>query len=102
VVRGKSKPTFKSLLKLREFLGRQPKMVGGIEPLWYAPIRGNNRMGGKGSELVDIETLRFPYSRSALLRRSISLVERLFEAVCHLPVLNFSLRVCQLRTLWYA
>lgn len=40
--RGKSKPTFKSLLRAREFLKHQPKIRGGIPPVGYRPIAGNN------------------------------------------------------------
>jgi hypothetical protein len=51
---GKVKPTFQSLLKVRDFLERQVETRGGIEPVGYAPIRGNNPNGrrGKGGEKV--------------------------------------------------
>jgi hypothetical protein len=47
-LRGKSKPTFKSLLKVREFLERQPKRGGGIAPFGYVPLVGNNPNGRRG------------------------------------------------------
>ena len=37
-LRGKSRPTFKSLLKVREFLKRQRKSRGGIAPAGYVPV----------------------------------------------------------------
>jgi hypothetical protein len=55
---GKVKPTFQSLLKIRDFLNSQAKTRGGIAPFGYAPIRGNNPNGrrGKGRSLKQ----RFP------------------------------------------
>ena len=47
-LRGKSKPTFKSLLKIREFLQRQPRPRGGIAPVGYTPIPGTNPNGRRG------------------------------------------------------
>jgi hypothetical protein len=49
---GKVKPTFQSLLKVRDFLERQVGTRGGIAPIGYAPIKGNNPNGrrGKGGE----------------------------------------------------
>jgi hypothetical protein len=47
-LRGKSKPTFKSLLKVRQFLEHRPKIVGGIAPVGYAPLPGNNPNGRRG------------------------------------------------------
>jgi hypothetical protein len=49
-LRGESKPTFKSLLKVREFLERQPKIVGGTTPVGYAPLAGNNPNGRRGKK----------------------------------------------------
>jgi transcriptional regulator with XRE-family HTH domain len=49
-LRGKSKPTFKSLLKIREFLKFQPKIRGGIERLDMCRYRVTTRMGGEGRE----------------------------------------------------
>ena len=43
-----SKPTSKSLLKVREFLERQPKTGGGIAPVGYVPLVGNNPNGRRG------------------------------------------------------
>jgi hypothetical protein len=45
---GKVKPTFQSLLKVRDFLERQVKTRGGIAPIGYVPIRGNNPNGRRG------------------------------------------------------
>jgi hypothetical protein len=45
---GKVKPTFQSLLKVREFLERQAERRGGIAPIGYVPIRGNNSNGRRG------------------------------------------------------
>ena len=45
---GRVKPTFRSLLKVREFLGRQVETRGGIAPIGYVPIRGNNPNGRRG------------------------------------------------------
>ena len=45
---GRVKPTFRSLLKVREFLGRQVETRGGIAPIGYVPIRGNNPHGRRG------------------------------------------------------
>jgi hypothetical protein len=45
---GKVKPTFQSLLKVREFLERQAETRGGIAPIGYVPIRGNNPNGRRG------------------------------------------------------
>ena len=45
---GKVKPTFQSLLKLRDFLGRQVETRGGIAPVGYVPIKGNNPNGRRG------------------------------------------------------
>ena len=39
---GKVKPTFQSLLKIRDFLERQVETRGGIAPVGYVPIKGNN------------------------------------------------------------
>jgi hypothetical protein len=47
-LRGKSKPTFKSLLKVRQFLEHRLKIVGGIAPVGYASLPGTTRMGGEG------------------------------------------------------
>jgi hypothetical protein len=51
---GKVKPTFQSLLKVRDFLESQAETGGGIAPIGYVPIRGNNPDGrrGKGGENV--------------------------------------------------
>jgi hypothetical protein len=48
---GKVKPTFQSLLKVRDFLERQVEKRGGIAPTGYVPARGDNPNGwrGKGS-----------------------------------------------------
>ena len=50
---GKVKPTFQSLLKVRDFLERQVETGEGIGPIGYGPIRGNNPNGrrGKGGEV---------------------------------------------------
>jgi hypothetical protein len=50
---GKVKPTFQSLLKVRDFLERQVQIRGGIAPIGYVPIRGNNPNGRKreGTEM---------------------------------------------------
>ena len=48
---GKVKPTFQSLLKVRDFLVRQVEMQGGIAPVGYVPIRGNNP-NGKGGRVI--------------------------------------------------
>ena len=45
---GKVKPTFQSLLKVRDFLERQVETRGGIAPVGYVPIRGNNPNGRRG------------------------------------------------------
>ena len=45
---GKVKPTFQSLLKVRDFLERQVETGGGIAPIGYVPIRGNNPNGRRG------------------------------------------------------
>jgi hypothetical protein len=45
---GKVKPTFQSLLKVQYFLERQVETRGGIVPIGYAPIRGNNPNGRRG------------------------------------------------------
>jgi transcriptional regulator with XRE-family HTH domain len=51
---GRVKPTFQSLLKVRDFLERQVETRGGIAPIEYMPTRGNNPDGrrGKGGEKV--------------------------------------------------
>ena len=51
---GKVKPTFQSLLKVRDFLERQVKIADGLTPIGYVPIRGNNPNGrrGKGREVI--------------------------------------------------
>ena len=45
---GKVKPTFQSLLKVRDFLERQVKRRGGIAPVGYVPVKGNNPNGRRG------------------------------------------------------
>jgi hypothetical protein len=45
---GKVKPTFQSLLKVRDFLSVKVETPGGIAPIGYAPIRGNNPNGRRG------------------------------------------------------
>jgi hypothetical protein len=45
---GRVRPTFQSLLKIRDFLERQVKIRGGIAPTGYVPIRGNNPNGRRG------------------------------------------------------
>jgi hypothetical protein len=45
---GKVKPTLQSLVKVREFLERQVETRGGIAPIGYVPIRGNNPNGRRG------------------------------------------------------
>ena len=47
-LRGKTKPTFESLLKLRDFLSRQSQGGGGIVPVGYRPLPGNNPDGRRG------------------------------------------------------
>jgi hypothetical protein len=47
-LRGKSKPTFESLLKLRDFLSRQNQGGGGIVLVGYRPLPGNNPDGRRG------------------------------------------------------
>ena len=49
---GKVKPTFQSLLKVRDFLERHVETRGGIAPTGYVPMKGNNPNGrrGKGRE----------------------------------------------------
>jgi hypothetical protein len=46
---GKVKPTFQSLLKVRDFLERRLETRGGIAPVGYVPIRGNNPNGRRGT-----------------------------------------------------
>jgi hypothetical protein len=45
---GKVKPTFQSLVKVRDFLERQVKSRRGIAPIGYMPLRGNNPNGRRG------------------------------------------------------
>jgi hypothetical protein len=45
---GKVKPTFQSLLKIRDFLECQVETRGGVAPIGYVPIRGNNTNGRRG------------------------------------------------------
>ena len=45
---GKVKPTFQSLLKVQYFLECHVETRGGIAPIGYAPIRGNNPNGRRG------------------------------------------------------
>ena len=45
---GKVKPTSQSLLKVRDFLERQVETRGGIAPIGYLPMRGNNPNGRRG------------------------------------------------------
>lgn len=45
---GKVKPTFQSLLKVRDFLERQAETGEGTEPVGYEPIRGNDPNGRRG------------------------------------------------------
>jgi hypothetical protein len=45
---GKVKPTFQSLLKIREFLERPVETRGGIAPIGYVPMKGNNPNGRRG------------------------------------------------------
>jgi hypothetical protein len=45
---GKVKPTFQSLLKVRDFLERQVETRGGTSPIGYVPLRGNNPNGRRG------------------------------------------------------
>jgi hypothetical protein len=45
---GKVEPTFQSFLKIRDFLERQMERRGGIAPIGYVPIRGNNPNGRRG------------------------------------------------------
>jgi hypothetical protein len=47
---GKVKPTFQSLLKVRDFLECQVETRAGTAPIGYVPIRGNNPTGRSGSE----------------------------------------------------
>jgi hypothetical protein len=47
-LRGKSKPTFESLLKVRDFLSRQNQGEGGIAPIGYRPLVGSNPDGRRG------------------------------------------------------
>jgi transcriptional regulator with XRE-family HTH domain len=46
---GKVKPTFQSLLKIRDFLGRQVERQGGTAPVGYVPTKGNNPNGRRGT-----------------------------------------------------
>ena len=41
----KVKPTFQSVLKVRDFLDSQVETRGGIAPIGHVPIRGNNPNG---------------------------------------------------------
>ena len=47
-LRGKSKPTFELLLKVRDFLSRQNQAGGGLVPVGYRPLVGNNPDGRRG------------------------------------------------------
>jgi hypothetical protein len=47
-VAGKIKPSFQSLLKVWDFLERQVETQGGIAPVGYVPMRGNNPNGRRG------------------------------------------------------
>jgi hypothetical protein len=47
-LRGKTKPTFESLLKVRAFLERQPKMPRGVAPVGYVPLPSTNPNGRRG------------------------------------------------------
>jgi len=49
-LRGKTKPTFESLLKLQDFLSRQSQGGGGIVPVGYRPLPGNNPDGRRGKK----------------------------------------------------
>jgi hypothetical protein len=73
-LRGKTKPTFESLLKLRDFLSRQNQGAGGIVPLGYRPLPGNNpdgrrgKRGQKRGEVRSALTIRFnPETRARSL-----------------------------------
>jgi hypothetical protein len=54
-VAGKIKPTFQSLLKIRDFLERHVETRGGIAPTGYVPIRGNNPNGRRGKALKKVK-----------------------------------------------
>ena len=47
-LRGKTKPTFESLLKVRAFLERQPKMPRGVAPVGYVPLPSTTPNGRRG------------------------------------------------------
>ena len=47
---GKVKATFQSLLKVRDFLERQVETGGGIAPVGYVRLRGNNPNGRRGKD----------------------------------------------------
>jgi hypothetical protein len=48
---GEVKPTPQSLLKVRDFLEHQVETRGGIAPVGYVPIRGNNPNGRRGKRV---------------------------------------------------
>jgi hypothetical protein len=48
---GEVKPTLQSLLKVRDFLEHQVETRGGIAPVGYVPIRGNNPNGRRGKRV---------------------------------------------------
>ena len=58
-LRGKSKPTFESLLKVRDFLSRQNQGGGGIVPVGYRPLPGEQSGWTAGKERT--ETGRGPF-----------------------------------------
>jgi transcriptional regulator with XRE-family HTH domain len=47
-LRGKSRPTFRSLIKVRKFLEGQPKTGAEIAPVGDVPLVGNNPNGRRG------------------------------------------------------
>jgi hypothetical protein len=49
----KVKPTFQSVLKVRDFLERQVEIADGLAPIGYVPMRGNNPDGRRGKGPVD-------------------------------------------------
>jgi hypothetical protein len=49
---GKVKPTFQSLLKVRDFLECQVETRAGTAPIGYVPLRGNNPNGRSGKREV--------------------------------------------------
>jgi hypothetical protein len=71
---GKVRPTFRPVLKIRDFLEHQVESRGGIAPVGMSRYGAITQMGEEGRELV--EPSAFPVVPSRMRSRSSELAEK--------------------------